>query len=97
MKIFTDEDGNTTKKANCDVDMTFDLMRMMEQYSEAVILSGDGDFAIVLNYLKSKKRKITILARSERTAREIRQLAGDNFRDFHYLRELIKFDSTNRE
>lgn len=93
VKIFTDEDGNTTKKANCDVDMTFDLMRTMGQYSEAVVLSGDGDFAIVLNYLKGKKRKITILARAERAAVEIKQLAGGNFRDFHYLRELIKYKS----
>jgi len=91
VKIFTDDEGNTTKKANCDVDMTFDLMRLMGQYSEAVILSGDGDFAIVLNYLKSKKRKITILARGERTAKEIRQLAGSNFRDFTRLRTKLEF------
>ncbi len=97
VKIFTDEDGNTTKKANCDVDMTFDLMRLMEQYSGTVILSGDGDFAIVLNYLKKKKRKVTVLARAERVAIEIKQLAGGNFRDFHYLRELIKFNSINRK
>jgi len=92
VKIFTDGEGNTTKKANCDVDMTFDLMRLMEQYSEAVILSGDGDFAIVLKYLKNKKRDIIILSRGERTAKEMRQIAGSNFRDFHYLRELIKYE-----
>ena len=92
VKIFTDDEGNTTKKANCDVDMTFDLMRLMGQYSEAIILSGDGDFAIVLNYLRNKGREITILARAERAAREIKQMAGNNFRDFHYLRELIKYD-----
>lgn len=86
-----DEDGKTVKKANCDVDMTFDLMRMMEQYSEAIILSGDGDFAIVLNYLKRKGRNITVLARAERTAREMRQIAGSNFRDFHYLREVLRY------
>lgn len=91
VKIFINEEGNAVKKANCDVDMTFDLMRMMEQYSEAIILSGDGDFAIILNYLKSKKRKIVILARGERTAKEIRQLAGSNFRDFVRLRTKLEF------
>lgn len=91
VKIFTDEDGNTTKKANCDVDMTFDLMRLMGQYSGAVVLSGDGDFAIALNYLKSKGRKIIILARGERAAKEIRQLAGSDFRDFARLRSKIEF------
>jgi uncharacterized LabA/DUF88 family protein len=91
VKIFTDTEGNTIKKANCDVDMTFDLIRLMEQYSEAIILSGDGDFAIVLSYLRDKGRKITILARAERAAKEIKKLAGENFKDFHYLRELIQY------
>ena len=85
------ENDRPTKKANCDVDMTFDLMRYMEQYSKAVILSGDGDFAVVIKYLLGKKRKIDILARSERTAKEIRQLGGKKFMDFNYLRERIKY------
>ncbi|MEK7063856.1 MAG: NYN domain-containing protein [Patescibacteria group bacterium] len=88
-KIF--RNGSTTvKKANCDVDLTFDLMRYMSQYSEIVMLSGDGDFAPVLEYLKNKRKKVHILARSERTAREIRVLAGDKFMDFKYLREQLK-------
>lgn len=43
-KLYWDN-GKLTKKANCDVDLTFDLMRLMNQYSETIILSGDGDFA----------------------------------------------------
>jgi len=86
------EGNRTIKKANCDVDMAFDLMRYMSQYQKLIILSGDGDFAIVLRYLKSKKKKIRILARSERTAKEIKRLAGKNFMDFHYLREQLKFE-----
>ncbi len=91
VKIFHESDGRISKKANCDVDMTFDLMRYLNEYSEVLILSGDGDFAIVLKYLMQLGKKVTVLARGERTAREIRQLAGKNFRDFNYLRELIKF------
>jgi|SRR3989344_7571976 len=88
-KIFRNE-NSTVKKANCDVDLTFDLMRYISQYSEIVMLSGDGDFFPVLEYLKNKRKKIHILARSERTAKEIRVLAGDKFMDFKYLREQIK-------
>lgn len=87
------ETGKSTKKANCDVDMTFDMMRYMGQYSGLVALTGDGDFAPVLAYLKYHGRDIKILARGERAAKEIRQLAGDEFRDFNYLRELLKFES----
>ena len=93
VKIYPGDDEKPIKKANCDVDMTFDIMRLMEKYSGAVILSGDGDFVPVLSYLQHKSRKIIILARSERTAKEIKQLAGSNFRDFHYLREILKYEA----
>ncbi|MFA5126499.1 MAG: NYN domain-containing protein [Patescibacteria group bacterium] len=98
VKIYHDENGNTVKKANCDVDMTFDLMKYLSKYSGVVVLSGDGDFVPVLSYLKHKGRSVTILARPERTAKEIKKLAGSNFRDFHYLREILKYDnkSTNK-
>jgi len=86
VKTYKQEDGRVEKKANCDVDMTFDMIHLMEQYSCAVVLSGDGDFAIALKYLKKKKRKIVILARAGRTAKEIRILASGNFRDFEYLK-----------
>ncbi|MEK7517480.1 MAG: NYN domain-containing protein [Patescibacteria group bacterium] len=89
-KIFWNN-GRRTKKANCDVDLTFDMMRYIAEYSDAVLLSGDGDFAILVKYLKEIGKSVTILARSERTAKELRILAGKDFRDFHYLREILKF------
>lgn len=90
-KIFW-QNGRQVKKANCDVDLTFDMMRLVDEYDNVVLLSGDGDFAILVKYLQKIGKSITILARGERTAREIRQLAGDNFRDFHYLREILRFE-----
>ena len=90
VKIFGEGDSQT-KKANCDVDLTFDLMRLMSQYSGLVILSGDGDFAPILTYLIKKGKKIQILARGQRTAKEIRQLAGGKFTDFMYLRRQLEF------
>lgn len=92
IKMYPGDGEKPIKKANCDVDMTFDLMRLMEKYSGVVILSGDGDFVPVLSYLRHKGRRVTILARAERTAREIKQFAGKDFRDFHYLREILKYD-----
>ena len=71
--------------------MTFDLMRLYNDYKGVLILPGDGDFAVVLKYLKEAGKDVKILARGERTAREIKQLAGGDFRDFNYLREILKF------
>ena len=92
VKIFHEPGGKISKKANCDVDMTFDLMRYIKEYSDVLILSGDGDFAIVLKYLMELGKKVTVLARGERTARDIRQLVGGEFRDFVRLRKEIEFE-----
>src|SRR3989338_4775596 len=90
VKMYDQEDGTTKRKANCDVDMAFHLMKEKDTFERAVVLSGDGDFLPVLKYLKEIKKEVVILARGPRTAKEIKQFAGNDFRDFEYLRERIK-------
>lgn len=92
VKLYEQDDGTAKKKANCDVDMAFWLMKEEENFSQAVVLSGDGDFLPVLKYLKRQGKRIIILSRGPRTAREIRQFAGSNFRDFEYLKYLLMMD-----
>lgn len=92
VKMYDQEDGTTKRKANCDVDMTFYLMKEENNFDRVIILSGDGDFLPALKHLRSNSKEVLILARGPRTAREIRQFASSNFRDFEYLRELIKRD-----
>ena len=62
-----------------------------KRFDRAVILSGDGDFLPVLKYLRKIKRSVDIGSGS-RTAREIRQFAGSDFRDFVRLESEIKFE-----
>ena len=90
VKSYEQEDGMIRRKANCDVEMTFRLMKEQSNFDRGVILSGDGDFLPVLKHLKDNKKQIIVLARGPRTAKEIRQFAGSNFRDFEYLRELLR-------
>ena len=91
VKFYKTEEGTVKRKANCDVDMAFHLMKEKDNFDRAIILSGDGDFLPVLKYLKSQNKEIIILARGARTAKEIRQFAGSNFRDFVRLESRIKF------
>ncbi|MEK7573962.1 MAG: NYN domain-containing protein [Patescibacteria group bacterium] len=92
VKLYEQEDGTTKRKANCDVDMAFHLMKEKDNFDRIVVLSGDGDFLPVLKYLKEIKKEVVILGRGERTAKEIKQFTGDNFRDFEYLREKLKME-----
>jgi uncharacterized LabA/DUF88 family protein len=83
-------DGNPIRKANCDVDMAVMLMKKMHCFDRAVVLSGDGDFLPALKYLKENNKEVLILSRAPRTAKEIKQFAGEKFMDFEYLRERLK-------
>lgn len=92
VKIYYQDDGVTRKKANCDVEMAFYLMKEKDNFERAIILSGDGDFLPVLKYLREIGKQVVILSRGPRTAREIRKFSGSNFRDFEYLKYLLKTD-----
>jgi len=89
VKSYEQDDGTYRRKANCDVEMTFRLMKNRDDFDRAVILSGDGDFLPILKYLASEDKEIIVLSRGPRTAKEIRQFAGSNFRDFEYLKMKI--------
>lgn len=91
VKMYDQDDGTTRRKANCDVEMAFYLMKEKDNFDRIIILSGDGDFLPVLKYLREIGKEVIILARGPRTAREIRQFAGNNFRDFTRLENRIKF------
>ena len=93
IKLYEQDDGTTKRKANCDVEMAFHLMKEKDNFDRAIILSGDGDFLPVLKYLRNNGKEVTILARGPRTAKEIKQFAGSNFRDFVRLEKYIKFES----
>lgn len=92
VKLYDQDDGSTKRKANCDVDMAFHLMKEKDNFDRAIILSGDGDFLPVLKYLKGLKKEVLILARGPRTAKELKQFAGSNFRDFEYLKYRLKME-----
>lgn len=90
VKLYDQEDGTTKRKANCDVDMAFHMMKEAGNFDRAIVLSGDGDFLPVLKHLREIGKEVIVLGRGPRTAKEIKQFAGSNFRDFEYLRELLK-------
>lgn len=92
VKLYEQDDGTTKRKANCDVDMAFHLMKEQDSVDRIVVLSGDGDFLPVLKYLKEIGKEVIILARGERTAKEIRRFAGGKFKDFEYLKTKISYE-----
>ena len=63
VKLYEQEGGMTRRKANCDVDMAFHLMKEKDNFDRVIILSGDGDFLPVLKYLRKLGKEVIILSR----------------------------------
>ena len=83
-------------KANCDVDLTMDMLLKIKEYDKAIVLTGDGDFAPLFYYLQSKNKKIIIISSPKRTAREIKKFAGANHIDFGSLRYFLEYKKRGR-
>ncbi len=49
-------------KGNIDAELVLWAMKEMSNYEKAVIVSGDGDFYCLVEYLESKKRLLHLLA-----------------------------------
>lgn len=77
-------------KANCDVDLTMDVLLQINEYDRAIVLSGDGDFFPLLQHLQKQKKQLVVIASPKRTAREIKKFIGQNFINFANLRFFLE-------
>jgi uncharacterized LabA/DUF88 family protein len=60
----TYKDGKT--KGNCDAELVLQTMIEYQNYDKAVIVSGDGDFYCLIDYLKKKDKLRVVLIPDER-------------------------------
>lgn len=69
------------KKANCDAELTLDLVKhgCLNDYDEVIVFTGDGDFARVFEYIvDSLKKKVTVYSTmNKRTHTKIKNLATE--------------------
>lgn len=84
-------DGEIKRKADCDVNLTFDSMRLQRQFNRFVLLSGDGDFEILLKYFQENGKEIIILSTPERTAINIKKKFSKQYRNFYEIRSAIEW------
>lgn len=83
-------EGTITKKANCDVDLAFDSMRLQNNFRRYVLLSGDGDFEILVKYFIEKEKEVIILSNPANTAHTLKKY-HDQYRNFAEIRQAIEF------
>ncbi len=67
------------KKANLDIEIVIDMFSTIDRYDTAVLISGDGDFERALDLLKSRGKKVIVIATDKFVAKELIAFAGRNY------------------
>lgn len=68
------------KKGDWDVGITVDAIKTASSVDAVVIVSGDGDFAPLAEYLKNQGKKVEVMAFGRSSSSELRE-AADEFID----------------
>jgi len=87
-----------TKKGDWDVGLAVDAIRLSPTVDAIVIVSGDGDYVPLVQYLKALGKQVEVIAFGRTTSGHLRE-AADDFTDMdsrpNYF--LLKFNSRNRQ
>ncbi|QQS19362.1 NYN domain-containing protein [Candidatus Saccharibacteria bacterium] len=62
----TEETEKSQVKGNIDADLVLYAMKELPNYDKAVIVSGDGDFFSLIEYLRDEKKLLKVLAPNRR-------------------------------
>lgn len=65
------------KKADWDVGMAIDAVRTADMVETIIIVSGDGDFVPLIDYLKGRGRRVEVVAFGRTTSAKLREAADD--------------------
>jgi len=77
------------KKANFDVEITFDAALFIEQFDKVFLFSGDSDFVYLVAKLQAKGIFVTVISPLCRTAKELKKQANNfiNLPDCEFVKK----------
>ena len=88
-QMVDDTTGEIVEKANLDIELVIDMFNTVGLYETCILMSGDSDFERALELVRSKGKRIAVVAHADMTARELRNVAGRNYFGLHELRGVI--------
>lgn len=65
------------KKADWDVGMVIDAVRMASSVDAIVIVSGDGDFISLVEYLKNQGKRVEVMAFAKSASSHLKEIADE--------------------
>lgn len=88
----TDKEEKPVIKGNIDADLVLYAMKELPNYDKAVIVTGDGDFFGLIEYLIEQKRLLKVLAPNRRFSTLLQGFEAYIEDIDHYRRELAYHD-----
>lgn len=78
--------SKSKKKGNVDTDMVFEMMKTLieKKFDKIVLVSGDGDYKKIVDYLIKKQKFAKILFPNKKFASSLYKKLGNHFRVFMY-------------
>ena len=74
------EKGKLITKGNVDAELVLHAMIQYKNYTQAIIVTGDGDFYCLIEYLEGKGKLLKILAPTKHYSSLLRE-----FNEKHYI------------
>ena len=73
LKIITEIDKvkGDIRKANFDVEITYDTLALLEDYDTLILFSGDNDFNYLVKQLRQKGKKVIVVSSRYHISREL--------------------------
>jgi uncharacterized protein (TIGR00288 family) len=65
------------KKADWDVGITVDAIRIAPSVDTIILASGDGDFLQLVEYLKNQGKRVEIVAFGQTTSSKLKEVADE--------------------
>lgn len=85
-------------KGNVDAELVLHTMIEYPHYKQAVIITGDGDFACLIKYLKQKtKLKALIVPNKKRYASSLNEASGGEIDSLTDMKNILQYVSSEKQ
>ncbi len=75
VKYIKSKDGSSKMKGNLDAEMILDMVVRKDTYDTILLFSGDSDFGVILDHLKSQKKRVLVASVKGHVAKELLEKA----------------------
>lgn len=89
VKFIKIKDNKFLPKGNLDVELALDAYRLKNYYQTLILMSGDSDFAYLLDLLVKEKKQIIVISTRDHISKEL--LERGKYIDLPKLKAFIEF------